>query len=598
MQTLPVNQPSYYSQFGPLLHDVASYQEKLYQQGLAPSYGQDLNPPFILTNNAAIDNYNPNPFDFHHETSVNNHKRPSYHQESNPAKRPPCTKQPVHPTKEQGKHKLNFVRVDKKKENENAKHPYVIVYDYPGEVLAEQVKKANKSIVSDVSATVNKISGEVEKKVSAIKEFIDQTVDNINKTADGVYQQISDDSSWLIGKINRKLKSIEKHLERLKFGTVKRIDDWDFAEDDDDEDDEALGRSIANNPSEKPNVVHSDIGKKLRSMELLSLDAELRGDLKTSISDAVRGAQDKFNKLIDDQVAKINNKIADVSSMFDGALKKFQDSIAKIPAPVPAKLFNRPTSKPSKKYEPSSHIELPPYIFPEDAFTTPEYFKFTVPNGDQYKQDVFALSNTLIADLNRMDANVDSLEIVDDAEGDSAKSNDDSESGVAAEEIDNKAPMNDDKEKDLKLDDELKIDVDTAKSLDDLQSQVLANVKDTLKSDGGDLEAIGNNQSEVLENPEDKLKSDMAESDDDTEMTLTEELRGEVEGKLLAENSEAKNSDDLTEKADEIDDESSTTAQLLDDFVNALRIDEDVADDDSVDDLLETSIDNSEGKLQ
>lgn len=559
---------------------------------MAPAYGQDLSPPFILTNNAAVNNYNPHPYNYHHETN-NNHNSQSYHTKYPTATRPPCTKRPAttttttHPTTQKGKHNFNhIVKTDKKNENENenAKKPIHEQVDikWPHIKHDNQGDKqhANRPIVKNLNETV---------KVSSIKQFIDKSVDNINKTAAGVSQQIGNESTRLIDRINKKLKTIEKQLERLKFGADKRMDVEYFEEDDDDE--ELAARFIPDNSSQQPNIVHSEIGKKLRSMELLSLDAELRGDLKTSISDAVRSAQERFNKLIDDQVAKINNKIADISQKFDGAFNKFTETIAKVS--LPGKVSTT-TVKPISTMTPTSHMF--------NQFTTPDYFRYTIPHI-KYKKEELDSSETLIGDLNRMDTNVDALEIVDDAKSELTKTDDDDlEEIVAAEQIDRASMKGDDKEKDLKLDDELRFDdVDTAKSLDDLQSQVLANVKDTLKSDVEDLEAIENNQLEALDNPEDKLKSDMAESNIET--ALIEELRDElgVEDKLLAsssniDNSEAKNSDDLAKKEDEdeIKEESSTPAQPLDDYVKSLEIDED--DDVDIDDMrsFEIPIDNSD----
>lgn len=462
------------------------------------------------------------------------------------------------------------------KKNENAKKPIHetewphIEHDKFGDKQHE-----NNPIVKNLNATLNKISGKVDVKVSAIKHFIDKSVANINKTTNKVHQQIDSESSWLIDRINKKLKSIEKNLQRLKFGTAMRMNDEDFEEDDD----ESIARSIAHIPLQTPNIVHSEISKKLRSMELLNMDAELRGNLKTSISEAVRSAQEKFNKLIDDQITKINEKITDVTLKFEGAFSKFQETIEKIQKPVADKIFTRP----HPTFEPVTSIDLKPkpttsYL---NTYTTPDYFKYTIPNV-KHKQEDFVSSKTV--DTNRMYANVVVLKLVDDAKSELTKIGDDSEKIVDAKNIDNKASMNDFTEKDLKHNDEVEIVVDTAKSLDDLQSEVLANVKDALKPEVEDLEAIENNQSEVLENSEDKLKSDTAESN--MEAALAEEQSNEVgEDTLLAssdtDSSEAKNSDYLEEKWDETEEESETTAQSVSDTMKMLETGED--DDDGID---------------
>lgn len=592
---MPVNQPSYYSQYGPLLQDLASYQQKLHQQGLAPTYGQDLSPPFILTNS-----YNP----YQPNYDQGPHNAPSYHH-----KKATTTAKPEH----KGKHKFNnVVAGDKKNECEHAKKPIVeIDIKWPHIKHGNQTDKkhANSTIIKSLNETLNKIGDRVEVKVTAIKQLVDKAVDNINKTADGVYQQVGNESTRLIDKINRKLKAIERQLEKLKFGTVKSISD-DFDENfEDDEGFDDAARSIDDKQAaRKPNVVHSELGKKLRSMELLDMDAELRGDLKSSISDAVRNAQDKFNKLIDDQVAKINKKITDITEKFEEAFKKFQDALTKLPKPtlkpLPTKVYTPPAySTTTQKYttihwKPKATTPIPtlPGKF-FDSFTTPDYFKYTMPTP-RYEQEAFEPNGGLMTDLNRMDANVDGLEIVDNAKDESASESAKSEPSVAAttaEKIDNTQEANAENSKPI---DELQTEVDNAKALDDLQSQVLETVKDTLKSDDG----IDNNQSELLANPEDKLKSDT-----DVEAALAEELRNQrKEDKLLDEKSEIDNSkanlDDLAESSKQEAEGDAETSQSFDDSVKLSDINEDIDGNEMrsvVDDNEEDSIDavnDDEGK--
>lgn len=438
---------------------------------------------------------------------------------------------------------------------------------------------------------LNKISDKVEEKVTAIKKFVDSNVDNINKNADGVYQQIGSESSRLIEKINMKLKSVEKHLKKLNFSSVKRIDD--FGDNFDDEDFEDEVHSIADNQPPKPNIVHSEIGKKLRGLELLDMDAELRGDLKTSISDAVKNAQDRFNKLIDAQVAKINKKIADITDKFESAFNKFQDTFSKITLPTlrptPTSVYTAPTYETTPKmttkrsttvyWKPKSTTSIPtnpPKHF--DIYTTPEYFKFTIPTP-KYMLETFKSSDTLMTDLNRMDADVDALKIVDNANDEPAENKDDvvEVDSVAADDEIEKGDYSEPSDK-------LKIEVDRVKSLDELQSQVLEIVKDTLKSDIEDLKPIENNQSEMFENPEDKLESERI-----LETAFADELRSELKEKSKlftienensnADNLRAENLDDLAKKVTVIEHEteevSVTNQDGSDDSLKSLEINED-----------------------
>lgn len=213
-----------------------------------------------------------------------------------------------------------------------------------------------------------------------------------------------------------------------------------------------------------------------------------------------------------------------------------------------------------------------------------------------------------MTDLNRMDADVDALEIVDDAKDETAKSDDDSvkiealkPTVPAVNQLDAKTEEGENESSEPI--DELKIEFDTAKSLDDLQSQVLENVKDTLKSDAGALEAIENNQSEAFENPEDKLESDTVEKV--IESVLTEELRNELkEDKLIAnddensntDNSQAENLDDSAKMLEQEAIGDTTTIQSSDDSVKSLVLDEDDAID--IDDNeMRSLLDNEENPV-
>lgn len=356
-----------------------------------------------------------------------------------------------------------------------------------------------------------KIGEHVGEKVTAMKEIVEQKVDK----AAAAVAAVGSESSSLIDKITKRLKSIESQLQRLKFGSVKRSDGEEFIDDDDDQDDLDELRAIGDDQS------RADKSKKFRS---LGLDAELRGNLKSSISDAVKGAQEKFNKLIDDQVAKINAKIVVVTSKFESAFDKIQDALRKLP---PAAVSVKPTERPAttaKVYTPPSYkptTTMPsttarPSPPTRNPGTTPEYYKYT----DEYYFKA-------VQSLNRMDANVATLEIAESSEkpetaitGDAVKADNDEVEEASSE----------------------------AEALDDLQSRVVDTVKDALKSDEGDsTTTIGNNKSETLENPEDKSKADI-------EATLNEELRKE-----------------LAESAKTFEEESATTSQPLGESVKSLE---------------------------
>ena len=214
------------------MHEFASFHQRLQDQGLAPAtYGSDLNPPFILTNSYA-DNV---PHYTLYTPEVEHHQTPT------------------HPPK--GKHKFNHIahKVDdiKKKDCEHAKKPIVeIDFKWPNikhDNNSDKVHATATNIVQGLNETLNKIDEQVEVKKAAIKQLVDKSIENIDKTAGNVYQQIENESSKLIDRINKKLKTIESQLERLKFGWVKSVTELKEDADDDNEDD--ASRSIDDNHS-------------------------------------------------------------------------------------------------------------------------------------------------------------------------------------------------------------------------------------------------------------------------------------------------------------------------------------------------------------
>jgi hypothetical protein len=265
----------------------------------------------------------------------------------------------------------------------------------------------------------------------------------------------------------------------------------------------------------------------------------------------VKGAQERFNKLIDDKVAKINSKISAITEKFESALDKIQDALRKLPSPsvkptvkptvatTTAKIYTPPTYKTTTtkyttiNWKPKTTTASPPPA--KTPSTTPEYFKYT----DEY---YFKAES-----LNRMDTNVEALEIADSVKDElpKAEAADDSvkSDNKVVEEATSAKPID---------------EADEVKALDDLQSRVVETVKDALKSDDEDLPTIGDNQSEAVNNPEDKLKAETS----DIEATLTEELRKE-----LVEQEQEK----LDDAAKSFDDETLTTSQPLVESVKSLE---------------------------
>lgn len=633
--------------------DLASFQQRLYEQGLAPLYRpQELSPPFYLTNNASPNVYGP----------VYQENVPAYHHA-------PQKSSADHFPEHKGKHKcIHTVTDDKKNEKEHAKKPisekdfklpainldkladkvhaskpivhslketldktveavtaipHLIdtVVKKPVAVIISQVEVGTTDLIDKIKHTVKDfdkghedtavkgthyetdddelpvietvvkkpekdiklpatIHDTVAEKLYAsmaiansLKEVIKKTSDAtaaavphlvdtvVKKPAAAVSHQVEVESTKLIDKINNKLKRIQGQLSKLKLGTASIADIRSLDDSEEEGEEDVFAARSIDDVSVTPNVVHSVVGKKLRSLEL---DAELRGNLKTSISDAVKTAQEKFNKLIDDQVSKINNKIADITLKFETAFGKFQDALVKYPTPPLKSLATvvpkAPETKTTEKHTTinwkpkTTTTPIPPVVFEyNEKYTTPEYFKYTVPAHYGKFED------STVADLNRMDSDAEALKIVDNAEDDLLEGTDDSTKA----------------EPSVAEDAEKKIGADEAKSMEDLQSQVLETVKDTLKSEiDATVGAIEDNQSEVLANPVDKLNLDVVEKD--IESALASELRKESD--VVDENS---NADDSTKKLESIaedgEEEMAAGSQTSDDDLEkSFEIDDDI----------------------
>lgn len=253
VQHVPVHQPSYYTQFGPLLHDWTSYHNKLHDQGLTPYVGQDLSPPFILTNNASPDNYNSYQGNYH-QGSHGYHKAPSYHHHKKTTTHQPktttSTTTPRTTTKHQttttkdpkGKHKFNHtLNVDKKNGSEHAKKPlfevvttkkpikYVDARDpivtsattkkptVDSNPLRELLRKwpvVKSGINARVNETVASIRDQFEANVVAIESLVNSGINKPN-------EYIGNAAHALVTTMALLVKNIEQQLERLSYGSAE-----------------------------------------------------------------------------------------------------------------------------------------------------------------------------------------------------------------------------------------------------------------------------------------------------------------------------------------------------------------------------------------
>jgi hypothetical protein len=424
-----------------------------------------------------------------------------------------------------------------------------------------------------LNSTIYKISDNIENRVNAIKEYVDQSIVDINKIGDDVYQNVGNKTSKVFEIISEKLERLEAQLQKLKFGSVKSIDDDENKDDDDDDDDdtENLPRFLF---EKKPNVVDSEVGKKFRSLE--ALDAEMRMDLKNSINDAMSKAQEKFNRLIEEQVSKVNRKINEVNEKFEAVYRKIKNAIGKIAEKNVAikkklKTYTPPTYKPTTSIPKTTESEKYTTIHWKPKSTTwapptPDYYKYTAPPKYQFRSD----SDT--AD-DRIDKKIEDIERID------------------------------------KVKDELKSMVDG----DDIE-KVVDIIKDTLKYDDDDSDnsteknaKIGNESDDDVEIVTDSIKAIEiipTTADDksnenvvDVEKALAEELRNEMENKLPAsvvdeiDNLRDGNDDDID--VDDDDDDVGVDADVQEEVESSV-VEEQERGDEGSDETERDNFDNEE----
>lgn len=551
-QEQPVNQHAYYSQYGPLFKELADYQQKVYQQGLAP-VAYDQNPPFTLHHEynhhavAAEKPVNQGEYPFHNYYSVNEH------------------------TNKKNEKEIVAKKAEKHTDKHNVDGVVVVVANNKKQQPGHLDNKHESSAISRLNETIHKIGDNIEDKFIAIKNYVENSVKVFNQAGDDMYQRIGNKTTSAFDKIHKNLEGIESQLHQLKPNKQQHQEHID---------------AIAfNKPTTKPfytsrynleretpvaNVVHSEHNthhsipqnNNYRSIDNVDLDAEMRTDIKSSITNAMQNAQDKLNKMIDDQVAKVNKKVNEFNQRLDAALLRFNNALSSIksyqpkpttatlyvtptttttsttpktytkttykyetlppikytttttttPKPTTVNYYNRPTTKYITTSTPKYTINWTPKALtwkptPKtvnffDQFTTPEYYKYTVSTPKFLRTDVDdfelaeSLGDTLKSNINRMDT----IEALDNEE-----------------------------EKEKAKDNE---------GLDDLaKSEILEDAEDKLKSGQVDADVV----QDIIESDssisiEDKLKI-VEEDASEMEMTLENELRNElketVEDKLI-----------------------------------------------------------------
>lgn len=429
---------NYYQQYGAVVNDWNSYQQGLYNQG------------YYWPSQQTYQSYN-------HE------------------QQPTTTTTQHH--KGNCKHKTTDVEHIKKKDEivtttttaatvATTKKPPIIEIDINWPSLKKKPSHVTDKLHSHEAAltnvlndTIDKVADQVDKAFTAIKQLVDVSVDD---KIGHVHQPLDHESLSLVDKFTKKIKAIERHFQKLKGGSFKELD-FDSDEDDDivkiDSDEESTAKGDIVTVAEVLTNNNND-DKKGRSMKFDK--TELQYDIKSSISDALKKTQDSFSKLVDEQFDKINKKIADVGSKWDVALDKFYSTMEKLKFSTTPK----PALIDETEYKPTATTPSPlPSAY---GSTTPDYFKYTIP-AEKFRAE--EAPQPLTDDVDSLSNEVRRLIDVRISDDDRPKSDD---SAMMVDELI-------DTEIEQEENDKSEIVDESGKSVDDLQSEVVDDVKDRLK---------------------------------------------------------------------------------------------------------------------
>ncbi|KAG5676272.1 hypothetical protein PVAND_006120 [Polypedilum vanderplanki] len=433
---VPVNQHTMYTkEYGHALHDLASYKQKLEQQGLFQ------NPPFILTNNANDLAYQFPPqhqqnyqqhngeekgikkYEFIPSINLYNENKQKVSEQSilspfnnfvtqtQPTNLNPLNSvlevRPVPPNRSPFKSFNNFAILAQSNSNPlnftlevrpapPNRSPFKTFNKFPTTAQPATLSSTisivtteEPTLVSQLNTTIKKIGENIDLKINVIKLYVEKSMKEINKLSNGVYQQVGNKTSRIFKAISMKLEKMEQQLLDLSADSARQINEiheseetkeeklrnFEIESEEDEKDEEELeniGRSLFS----KPNVIDSEAGKKL--IEFDKIDTEMRNDFKSSISNAIKQAHDKFNHLIENQINRVNNKI---SKMYE----KLEAMMAKLKRHQPADVTDDyttihwypKTSTTAAAGITTSTTEKTTTPAPKLS-TTPDYFKYTI----------------------------------------------------------------------------------------------------------------------------------------------------------------------------------------------------------------------------
>jgi hypothetical protein len=578
-EQVAVNQHVYYpQQYGQAFQDLTSYMQKLQQQGLIQPIDHNIQP-FVQPHNSygyVYPSYPTYQVANEQQNVATASAQGSYHYQPNFI---PSISHDYY-----GEHKVNH--------NENLSSHGTIGHNV----------NDKKPIIKHVNATIQKVSDNIEHKVNAIKSYVEKSVHDINKLGDDIYQQVGNKASKIFDSINNKLEKIEHQLHYARSDDENIDFDVRTIDDDKEEHIDDMARTLFDEDDKtEVNVVYSEPGMALSNLE--SIDDEMRTDLKGSVSNALKKAHDNFNKLIEAKVTAVNSRVENVFNKLKATLEKLKlkkptvdHNEATTPVPFAHEEYTTIQWKPKETAWPHQTQPVP--------VVTPAYYQYTAPPNDFF-YDSFKSNIEVDASSKRSDENIENLEVTDAIA--------ESKVDVAAELNENNAKLIEEAEKSVENDlqiienvptliEDTKPNEDDAarpyeselKTDDDMQTQIVENLKDTLKPDytpdilSSETDILDSETSETVENQIDEqeksIESDAAEelrTENDKLSKLDDEKidNAEVEDEWR---SFTNDQNENVEEELEDEDEEEEPASVFDDYVKSSGNDEN--DDDENDD--------------
>lgn len=241
----------------------------------------------------------------------------------------------------------------------------------------------------------------VKNKTSAIRDFIDNQLSAAGNLSNNIFNAVNNKTRRIFDRINRRLQTIEKKLaeknpqkdsnrqDEVVIVIVNRDDEFD---DDDGDLDWDIFKTINQQLEsieknlESREIVEENYPDEGRSLSYDDDDEKVEGKIfRNPLPNAIKNAQDRFNKVMEDQVTKVSVKINEINERVDSVIGRLQAAVANFKPTTVAQTTTKATPS-IIKWKPETTTWWPTPT-PAKELTTPSYYKYTVPDASYRKDD-------------------------------------------------------------------------------------------------------------------------------------------------------------------------------------------------------------------